>query len=81
MRAPEASATPTSPVMTALEVAAYFRRTTRCIRYWTTAGLLHPTRIGRSIFFSRIEVEALVVEGDPKAQSQNGACIISYNEK
>ena len=42
------------------EVAAIFRRTDRTIRSWVMAGHLHPLRIGRSVFFKRRDVEALL---------------------
>lgn len=47
----------TPDLMSTAEVAAYFGRTTRTIRNWTRAGVLHPRRIGGSVFFRRAEIE------------------------
>jgi excisionase family DNA binding protein len=48
------------------EVAAIFRRTDRTIRNYVRSGHLHPLRIGRSVFFRRIDVEELLNFGSSK---------------
>ena len=47
----------TPDLMSTSEVAAYFGRTTRTIRNWTRGGVLHPRRIGGSVFFRRAEIQ------------------------
>lgn len=48
------------PVLyTVQEVAGMFRRTDRTIRNWMRAGLIRPTRLGRSVFFAGSEIERL----------------------
>src|SRR4051812_22459418 len=49
-----------SPLMTAREVAALFRRTGRSIRNWTKSGRLKPIRIGRALYFRRSDIEQLL---------------------
>jgi len=47
-------------LMTRSEVAELFHRKPRTISAWCRNGLLRPLRIGRSVYFSREEIEALL---------------------
>lgn len=49
-----------SALMTVQEVALIFRRSDRTIRTWVRDGRLRPIRVGRSVFFRREDVEALL---------------------
>ncbi len=48
-----------SPLMKQREVAAFFKCDPRTIRNWTSRGLLTPTKVGRTVFYSRAQVELL----------------------
>jgi predicted DNA-binding transcriptional regulator AlpA len=39
---------------------AIFGRSDRTIRNWVAAGHLHPIKVGRSVFFGKHEIDALV---------------------
>lgn len=64
---------PSSPFMSAAEVAAYFGRTTRTLSNWERAGLLTARRMGRSKFYLRTEIEGFGITApapDQKAVSR-----------
>lgn len=72
---------PPSPLMTTQEVATYFRCTTRTIRNWVRAGLLHPTRIQRTLFFRRTDVELLAADDARDANPEPFHILFSSNEE
>lgn len=47
-------------LMSVQDVCRLFHRTDRTIRNWIKRGHLHPVRVGRSVFFRRSEVDALI---------------------
>jgi excisionase family DNA binding protein len=49
-------------LLSTAEVAAIFRRSKRTIRNWTQRGYLRPVRVGRSLFFRKDDVRALVAD-------------------
>jgi predicted RNA-binding protein with PUA-like domain len=53
-------------LLTPAQVAAQFHRTERTVRNWVARGLLHPVRVGRSVFFRADDARALI-EGQSEA--------------
>lgn len=49
-----------SPLMTTREVAQLLRRTERTIRNWVRKGRLKPVRLGRAVYFRRVDIERLL---------------------
>ena len=57
------SAAPGVTLYTAAQAAAVFQRTTRTLRNWVRSGLLRPIRVGRSLYFSEIELFRVINGG------------------
>jgi excisionase family DNA binding protein len=55
---------PLPDLMTVKEICRWTLKTDRTIRNWIEKGYLRPIRIGRSIFFQRDEVAALLSPPD-----------------
>lgn len=48
------------PLLSTRELMEIFGRSDRTIRNWVTAGHLHPIKVGRSVFFGKQEIDALL---------------------
>lgn len=57
---------PLPALLTIREVAAYRRVTTRTVRNWEKAGLLTPTRFGRTVRFRREDVVTAIRDEEDK---------------
>ncbi len=65
--APDSSANvvvPTDMLVTAVQAAGLFHRTTRTLRNWEARGLLPGVRIGRSLYFKLSDIERLIARGE-----------------
>lgn len=58
-------------LMSVSEVADLFGRTDRTIRNWVRTGILHPRRVGRSVFFLESDVMKLLDGDTPHASDKS----------
>lgn len=56
---------------TAREAAHVFRRTTRTLRTWVKRGILRPTIVNRSVYFTEAEVNRVITDGQATADRPN----------
>lgn len=52
---------------TAREAAHVFRRTTRTLRTWVNRGILRPTMVNRSVYFTEGELIRAITDGQATA--------------
>lgn len=74
--APAPSPAPNAEVHSTRDVARIFGRTERTVRNWVRAGRLKRAGFGRSVFFSRAALDALLAgEPGPLSPGQYGSSL------